>query len=1140
MSSGSSDSRNDEGSRLGGARADFVASLGRKVQGARELLATLEDDPTSRSARDELRRRMHALGAGARMLRFDAMARSIGDVLTVLDRASTSGIVREQDVAFVAQVVDDLPALAWGESLPREPVATVVPPGDEPEPERGVAPAAALVVGAEDLAEALSEEASAARSFECERTSDVQSALQLARAFAPDVLVVDIDGTGAPELVESLLDDPLTEPVPIVVVGTFRTQDESARFVALGVAKALSKPVPPSLLRTTCAEILDTREGRTVRVTLGEPTLEQLADRLAEELKRALTGSVDRPALSCRVPLGEGTEVLGALWGAIARVQEIVSQRTGGAVRFGGDAPEGTIALAPWLHQDLAAADRLAGRGRGAAADVRLHGRRVVVADDDPGVTWFISDLLRTAGCEVHEALDGVTALETAYRVQPELVVSDILMPGMDGFALSRALHRDVSLRDVPVILLSWKEDLLQRVRELGASAAAYMRKESDSRAVLARVREVLRPRARIEMRLRGDGEVRGRLDGITARLLLELVGAIRRDARVGVRDASYLYEIEIRDGSPRKATRTASDGGYQSGERALASLLGVGAGRFVVSPSREPIRGELTGTLVEQLARPIAAARGALAAATGARTMHVERLTIDEDALEEYLHATPDPARALIKRLARGDSPRQMLLAGEVPPSLFEDVVSDLAARGAIRGVTGAGGADVLTPAVEAALSILRGAPKAVHTLPPNARPSVLPPMVGMPARAPAAKALPAPREAPAAPAAPARGAGQARPAVPRPEPATFETLKLSDPPPPPAPARSSAPILEEQAVPSSLEDAVMREISDRSPEPGAARGSTSNPPPIIEPSELRPRSSNPPGVEALVEEEPPLPSIPPDAIVPGSSSSEEQAAAPVSQSAPGLRAAPAEEPVHDTAVEAPVATREPEAKPLERTLPLPMPEASRGAAVPRPEARVVAAAAPGAAAAAAAARAAAPAPAPTSAAAAAPAPRRRIRWSVVLSFLALGFAAGAVIHATHPEEAQTEPSAVAIGASGSPIVDKPSASAALMPTAPPPVTSVVTVPSASASAAPSASSPTDDIPPGAEVPAGYGLVEVRAAPGTRLRIDGALAANGASASLVAAPGYHEVRAEKDGRTTKHVIEVRAGKVTRVDFLVP
>ena len=594
MSSGSSDAKDNEGGKLGGARADFVASLGRKVNDSRELLAVLEDDPSSKGARDELRRRLHALGAGARLLRFEAMAAQLADALAVLDRSALAGTLREQDVVFVAQVIDDLPALAWGEAPPREPAAGAIEEAEEPQ---GVLPIATLVVGNEELADALTEDAALrARAFECERTGDVQVALELARAYAPDVMIIDADVPRASDLVEALLDDPMTEPVPIVVVGTFRTTDEAARYVALGVARALPKPFAPDALRRVCDELLDAREGRTVRVTLGEPTLEQLAERLSQELKRALIDSVDRPALSCRVPLGEGTEVLGALWGAIARVQEIVSQKTGGAIRFGGDAPEGAIALAPWLHHDIAAADRLGGRGRGAAADVRLAGRRVLVADDDPGVTWFISDLLRTAGCEVHEALDGAQALEIAFRVQPELVVSDILMPGMDGFALSRALHRDVALRDTPVILLSWKEDLLQRVRELGASAAAYMRKESDSRSILARVREVLRPRARIEMRLRGDGEVRGRLDGLTARLLLELVGSVRKSARVAVRDATYLYEIEVRDGAPRRASRTAADGQYSSGERAVASLLGVASGRFIVSPSQEPVRAEMTG----------------------------------------------------------------------------------------------------------------------------------------------------------------------------------------------------------------------------------------------------------------------------------------------------------------------------------------------------------------------------------------------------------------------------------------------------------------------------------------------------------------------------------------------------------------
>ncbi|HLK40207.1 MAG TPA: response regulator, partial [Polyangiaceae bacterium] len=322
MSSSAFDATGNEGGRLGGARADFVASLGRKVGDAREILSVLEDDPSSAVARDELRRRLHALGTGSRLLRFDAMARSLQEVLAVLDRGAQAGTLREPDVAFVAQILDDLPALAWGEAPPREPPRADSTDSDE-SPDS--VPTSVLVVGDSALAETLTDEGGMRhRAFECERTEDVQTALELARAYAPDLVVVDVDLPRAMELVEALLEDPLTEPVPIVVLGTFRAADDAARFVALGVARTLSKPATPQTIRAACDDVLDTRAGHTMRVTLGEPTLEQLVERLVSELKRGLLESVDVPARSCRVPLGEGTEVLGAMWGAIARVQEIV------------------------------------------------------------------------------------------------------------------------------------------------------------------------------------------------------------------------------------------------------------------------------------------------------------------------------------------------------------------------------------------------------------------------------------------------------------------------------------------------------------------------------------------------------------------------------------------------------------------------------------------------------------------------------------------------------------------------------------------------------------------------------------------------------------------------------------------------
>jgi DNA-binding response OmpR family regulator len=76
-------------------------------------------------------------------------------------------------------------------------------------------------------------------------------------------------------------------------------------------------------------------------------------------------------------------------------------------------------------------------------------------------------------------------------------------MPKLDGFSLCHEIKRDVAVRDVPVILLSWKEDLLQRLRELGADADGYLRKEAAASAVVERVREVLHSRARVEERIR-------------------------------------------------------------------------------------------------------------------------------------------------------------------------------------------------------------------------------------------------------------------------------------------------------------------------------------------------------------------------------------------------------------------------------------------------------------------------------------------------------------------------------------------------------------------------------------------------------------------------------------------------------------
>ncbi len=283
------------------------------------------------------------------------------------------------------------------------------------------------------------------------------------------------------------------------------------------------------------------------REPLGDVTVTNLADRLVAEVRRGLVDSVEADGNVLTVPLGDGTDVLAAVWAAVARVRELVTMRSGGKVRFEPGGPEGAIPLAPWTGADRRAGERLPGSRD--AQDVSIAGRTIVVVDDDPAVVWFISGLLQAAGAEVLEAHDGDRALELAQNAWPDLVVSDVLMPGLDGYALCREIKRDAAIRDVPVILLSWKEDLLQRMRELGADADGYMRKEATASQVVQRVREVLRPRARVEARIAEGGEVRGRLDGLDAPA--DPAAGVPRRARSARDDSRRGLPVRARD--PRR-----------------------------------------------------------------------------------------------------------------------------------------------------------------------------------------------------------------------------------------------------------------------------------------------------------------------------------------------------------------------------------------------------------------------------------------------------------------------------------------------------------------------------------------------------------------------------------------------------------
>jgi HPt (histidine-containing phosphotransfer) domain-containing protein len=377
----------DEQARLSGARGDFVASLPRRLEVLRGALRAVEDQPRDAGRINGLLRRLHALGSAARVLGFASVAEALGEAEKTLRRVARSGPA-PTDLADVGRALDLLPSLVLGAKVS---IRAVAPQEPTAAPTRDF-PLSVLVFGPQPLADMLMQQHDLR--VECERTEDPAKARELSRVFGPDVAIIDADRKGARELVELFVKDPMVEPIPIVVVGDFTTPEISTTFIGLGAARVLPKPVSPDALRRTLLEVRDHGSPSAIhaREPLGELNVSQLVDRIAIEIRRGLVEAVDPSARSSSVGFGEGTDVMSAVWGTVARLRELVTLRSDGNVRFEQTGPEGAVPLAPW-NDDRRVGERGGREGR-TADGVALQGRRVVVADDDPAVVWLLGGIL--------------------------------------------------------------------------------------------------------------------------------------------------------------------------------------------------------------------------------------------------------------------------------------------------------------------------------------------------------------------------------------------------------------------------------------------------------------------------------------------------------------------------------------------------------------------------------------------------------------------------------------------------------------------------------------------------------------------------------------------------------------------------
>ena len=102
-----------------------------------------------------------------------------------------------------------------------------------------------------------------------------------------------------------------------------------------------------------------------------------------------------------------------------------------------------------------------------------MPGKRILIVDDERFFIEPVKRLLESLGYEVYEAYDGITGLSKAREVQPDLIMLDLMLPGMNGYQVCRLLKFDKQFKNTPVIIVSAKDG--DRDREVGIQSGAEL-----------------------------------------------------------------------------------------------------------------------------------------------------------------------------------------------------------------------------------------------------------------------------------------------------------------------------------------------------------------------------------------------------------------------------------------------------------------------------------------------------------------------------------------------------------------------------------------------------------------------------------------------------------------------------------------
>ena len=112
----------------------------------------------------------------------------------------------------------------------------------------------------------------------------------------------------------------------------------------------------------------------------------------------------------------------------------------------------------------------------------------ILIVDDEPSARETLSAMLEGQGYLIEMAASGFEALEIAERVRPDLILLDIILPKMDGYKILSIIKENPEFKHIPVIMLTSKDGIINKVKGKVAGSTAYLTKPFDPKQLVATI----------------------------------------------------------------------------------------------------------------------------------------------------------------------------------------------------------------------------------------------------------------------------------------------------------------------------------------------------------------------------------------------------------------------------------------------------------------------------------------------------------------------------------------------------------------------------------------------------------------------------------------------------------------------------